>query len=400
MRDEETGEVWTPTALPDPRRVALRRRARPGLHADSSTRAAGSPSRSHSSFPPTSPIKISRLQIENRSGRSPLAVGHRVRRWLLGSSARPSAPFVVTEVDAETGALFARNPWNDEFAAAPPSPSRRPAAVLDGDRTEFLGRNGGPEAPAALAGRRRCRAAWARAWIPAPRCRRACASRPARNARCSSSSARRATPTEARRLVRGHRSDESGRQLARSCGGAGTTLLGSVAGQDARPLDRPRSSTAGCSTRRCLAASWARTRLLPGRRRVRVPRPAPGRHGSRRRRGRDVAREQILRARLAAVPRRRRPALVAPAFRQGRAHADLRRPALAALRRRATTSTSPATRRSSTKQSPFLEGAPLKPDELERYFEPESLGRERHASSSTAPARSTAASRSARTACR
>ena len=58
---------------------------------------------------------------------------------------------VVTEIDLQTGALFARNPYNTEF------PGR--VAFLDlnestrtitGDRTEFLGRNGTLRNPAAM----------------------------------------------------------------------------------------------------------------------------------------------------------------------------------------------------------------------------------------------------------
>jgi cellobiose phosphorylase len=58
---------------------------------------------------------------------------------------------VVTELDPGSGALFARNPYNMEFADR--------VAFLDvdettrslsGDRTEFLGRNGTMRSPAAL----------------------------------------------------------------------------------------------------------------------------------------------------------------------------------------------------------------------------------------------------------
>ena len=75
---------------------------------------------------------------------------------------------------------------------------------------------------------------------------------------------------------------------------------------------------------------WARSALLPGQRRLRLPRPAAGRHGARRRRSPAMTREHLLRAAAPPVRRGRRPALVAAAFGPGRAHADLRRPALAA----------------------------------------------------------------------
>jgi cyclic beta-1,2-glucan synthetase len=71
--------------------------------------------------------------------------------WVLGVSRSGSAPFIVTEIDEETGALLACNAWNSEFAgrAAFADLSGRQIAWT-GDRTEFLGRNGTPDHPASL----------------------------------------------------------------------------------------------------------------------------------------------------------------------------------------------------------------------------------------------------------
>src|SRR6202453_2759106 len=71
--------------------------------------------------------------------------------WVLGSSRSATAPYLITEIDSASGALFARSAWNGDFAG------RIAFADLAGrqssftaDRTEFFGRNGGPERPAAL----------------------------------------------------------------------------------------------------------------------------------------------------------------------------------------------------------------------------------------------------------
>jgi cyclic beta-1,2-glucan synthetase len=71
---------------------------------------------------------------------------------VLGASRTASAPFVTTELDGDTGALFARNPWNPAFG------SRVAFADFCGrqtdwtcDRREFIGRNGTLANPAALA---------------------------------------------------------------------------------------------------------------------------------------------------------------------------------------------------------------------------------------------------------
>jgi cyclic beta-1,2-glucan synthetase len=50
---------------------------------------------------------------------------------------------VITEIDPSSGALFARNPYNTEFADRIAFfDVDDPARTLTGDRAEFLGRNG------------------------------------------------------------------------------------------------------------------------------------------------------------------------------------------------------------------------------------------------------------------
>ncbi|MGL4996011.1 MAG: GH36-type glycosyl hydrolase domain-containing protein, partial [Deefgea sp.] len=71
--------------------------------------------------------------------------------WVLGDLRAKSAMHVNTEIDTQSGALYARNAYNTEFSGRVAffdvdDPSRR----LTGDRTEFLGRNGSMRNPAAL----------------------------------------------------------------------------------------------------------------------------------------------------------------------------------------------------------------------------------------------------------
>src|SRR5207249_11805926 len=101
--------------------------------------------------PREDPLKISRLTIENHSGRSRRLSVTAYVEWVLGVARSAAAPFVVTEIDAETGIMLARNHSNSEFA------DRVAFADLGGhqtawtgDRTEFLGRHGTPDHPAAL----------------------------------------------------------------------------------------------------------------------------------------------------------------------------------------------------------------------------------------------------------
>ncbi len=103
--------------------------------------------------PVDDPIKISRLKITNRSTRERRLSVTAYAEWVLGTSRGASAPFILTELAGETGAILARNPWSNDFGTR--------VAFFDlggrqtswtGDRCEFIGRNGTLARPAALTG--------------------------------------------------------------------------------------------------------------------------------------------------------------------------------------------------------------------------------------------------------
>ncbi|MBI4255477.1 MAG: hypothetical protein HY616_10420, partial [Candidatus Rokubacteria bacterium] len=156
VRDEETGDLWGPTALP------IRSGASPYVirHGQGYTRfehvSHGVSLELLQLVPLDDSIKISRLTLTNSSGRARRLSVTAYVEWVLGASRSAAAPFVVTEIDGETGAMFARNAWSREFGG------RVAFADLGGtqtawtaDRTEFLGRHGTPDYPAALARRDR-----------------------------------------------------------------------------------------------------------------------------------------------------------------------------------------------------------------------------------------------------
>ncbi len=154
LRDEETGEVWGPTAGPirDPGATYT---ARHGQGYSRFELAARGIELDLCMFVPMcDPIKISRLSIRNTSRRPRRLSITAYVEWVLGTSRGASAPFIVTELDTDSGALFARNPWDATFG------SRVAFADLAGqqsqwtaDRGEFLGRHGTLDMPAALAAR-------------------------------------------------------------------------------------------------------------------------------------------------------------------------------------------------------------------------------------------------------
>jgi cyclic beta-1,2-glucan synthetase len=152
LRDEETGELWGPTALPI-REQGSSYVVRHGQGYSRFEHISHDISLELLQYVPVDdPIKISRLKITDHSGRLRRLSVTAYVEWALSSSRSASAPFVVTEIDSETGAMLARNPWSIEFG--------RRVSFADlagrqlswtGDRTEFLGRNGTLDQPAALA---------------------------------------------------------------------------------------------------------------------------------------------------------------------------------------------------------------------------------------------------------
>ena len=154
VRDEETGALWGPTLAPvrDPSAAYC---AQHGQGYSRFTHTSHESSLELLCFVPvTDSIKICRLRVRNESQRRRKLSVTAYVEWVLGSARAAAAPHIVTEIDPQTGALFARNPWNAVFG------SRVAFADLGGqqsqwtaDRREFLGRHGRLDRPAGLVGR-------------------------------------------------------------------------------------------------------------------------------------------------------------------------------------------------------------------------------------------------------
>ena len=154
LRDEETGELWSPTALPIRDERAPMWPGTAGATAGSSMKRMAS----HSTCWPIRarwpiPIKISRLKLRNTTNRPRRLSVTAYVEWVLGASRAASAPFVATEIDPSPARC------SRAIRGTPLSPAR--VAFLDlggrqtswtGDRREFIGRNGCLADPAGLAG--------------------------------------------------------------------------------------------------------------------------------------------------------------------------------------------------------------------------------------------------------
>jgi cyclic beta-1,2-glucan synthetase len=158
LRDESTGEVWTPTPLPlGPAAATV---VRHGQGYTRFTQNSHGLSQELLLFVPRSePLKIMRLTLRNPGSQARRLSATFYAEWVLGGVREQSAPHVITSVDLDSGALLARSAFNsgsqtesgnqDAGRVAFVDVNARPR-TLTGDRAEFLGRNGSLAAPAAL----------------------------------------------------------------------------------------------------------------------------------------------------------------------------------------------------------------------------------------------------------
>src|SRR6516225_3164173 len=155
LRDQDTGEFWSPTPAPCGGEVTTVVRHGQGYSLFKRT--------SHDLeqdllvlIPPTDRVKIVRLRVRNTGTRPRRLSATFYAEWVLGGLRDQASLQVVCHADSETGALFATNAWAGEFAGevafaavAAIGTNTQPHSFTT-DRAEFLGREGSPEAPAAL----------------------------------------------------------------------------------------------------------------------------------------------------------------------------------------------------------------------------------------------------------
>jgi cyclic beta-1,2-glucan synthetase len=150
LRDEETGQVWSPTPWPVPAPTPYVVRHGFG-YSEFATQAGGIHSELRVFVAVDDPVKFSVLTLHNRSGRARRLSATAYVEWVLGDLRARSAMHINSEVAPGSGALYARNPYSTEFAEQVAFFDIDDAArSVTGDRAEFLGRNGSPQAPAAL----------------------------------------------------------------------------------------------------------------------------------------------------------------------------------------------------------------------------------------------------------
>ncbi len=150
IRDEETGHFWSP--MPLPCRGATPYASRHGFgYSVFEHTEDGISSEVWVYVARDAPVKFTVLKVRNVSGQPRRLSATGYLEWVMGDLRPKATMHVVTEVDPNSGALLARNPYNTEFADrvaffAVDAEIR----TISGDRTEFLGRNGTLRSPAAM----------------------------------------------------------------------------------------------------------------------------------------------------------------------------------------------------------------------------------------------------------
>jgi len=150
IRDQTTGDLWS--AMPLPIRESSVYTVRHGFGYTRSQHASHGISVELLQFVPLEdPVKISCLKIANSCGEPRRLSITYYADWVLGNQNNGAAPYIVTEIEPQTLALLARNPWSVDFQLQ--------VAFMDmlgrqqsytADRAEFIGRLGSLAEPAAL----------------------------------------------------------------------------------------------------------------------------------------------------------------------------------------------------------------------------------------------------------
>ncbi len=150
LRDEETADVWTPTLAPRPAAGAYQTRHGAG-YTVYRHHSHGIEQSLRVTVDRDAPVKIMRLQLTNRWPWTRRLTATYYVDWTLGTVRTTTAPHIMVDYDAEQSALLAYNAFvrDAEPGVAFLTASERPHG-LTADRTEFVGRTGSLEAPAAL----------------------------------------------------------------------------------------------------------------------------------------------------------------------------------------------------------------------------------------------------------
>lgn len=162
IRDEDSGHTWSPTLLPCGGTAPYVTRHGFGYSVFAHDEN-GIGSELVVYVAQDAPVKFMQLTLRNASGRARRLSVTGYLQWVLGDEPAKTRMFVRTEIDAASGALFARNSYNTAFAGRVAFFAADESAGIShcGDRASFLGQDGLLRSPAAMSQARLCGSAGA-----------------------------------------------------------------------------------------------------------------------------------------------------------------------------------------------------------------------------------------------
>jgi cyclic beta-1,2-glucan synthetase len=149
LRDEETGEIWTPTRLPAGGDSPCQARFEVGSVSYLQS-SHGLRQELRLSVPAAAPVKIAALRLTNLWQRPRRITATYYAEWVLGTHRRSTAANVVSEYDAGGGALLARCSFPSGGERTAFLAASHPVHGLTADRAEFLGDAADRACPAGL----------------------------------------------------------------------------------------------------------------------------------------------------------------------------------------------------------------------------------------------------------
>ena len=150
LRDEDTGQIWSPTPLPA--RADAPYLIRHGTGYSIFEHRSHQLDQSLKVFAaPDAPVKIAQLKLKNTSARTRRINITYYAEWVLGTTRENTAQYIVPEFASNNFALLASNPYNQNFSKRVAFlAATRELHGLTTDRAEFLGSLGNYARPEAL----------------------------------------------------------------------------------------------------------------------------------------------------------------------------------------------------------------------------------------------------------
>ena len=150
LRDEETGEIWSPTPLPSGDELPYRVHHGAG-YSIFEHHSNGLEQRLTLFASPDDPIKFIHLKLTNTLSHTRRITATQFVEWVLGTTRAANLAHILPEYDQQRECMLASNPYIAEFGERTAFLiASRPIHGLTADRVEFLGRGGNLASPIAL----------------------------------------------------------------------------------------------------------------------------------------------------------------------------------------------------------------------------------------------------------